>query len=57
VNNLRCEWLTNPRGLDRAFAGDVTERKTRLAARYFRKEFETPPKPLPKKPSPVLVIR
>lgn len=40
------DWQAQWTGLDRTFAGDVTEKKTRLAARYFRKEFETPQKPV-----------
>jgi hypothetical protein len=39
------DWQARWTGLDRAFAGDVTEGETRLAARYFRKEFESPQKP------------
>jgi alpha-L-rhamnosidase len=41
-----ADWQAKWIGLDRAFAGDVLEGKTRLAARYFRKEFETPQKPV-----------
>ncbi|MDR2449653.1 MAG: glycoside hydrolase family 78 protein [Prevotellaceae bacterium] len=41
-----ADWQAQWTGLDRAFAGDVLEKKTRLAARYFRKEFETPQKPV-----------
>ncbi|MDR1667370.1 MAG: family 78 glycoside hydrolase catalytic domain, partial [Bacteroidales bacterium] len=41
-----ADWQARWTGLDRTFAGDVTEGKTRLAARYFRKEFETPQKPV-----------
>lgn len=36
------EWSAVWIGLDRIFDGDRTEGDTRLAARYFRKEFDTP---------------
>ncbi|MDR3184319.1 MAG: glycoside hydrolase family 78 protein [Prevotellaceae bacterium] len=41
-----ADWQARWTGLDRAFPGDMLEGKTRLAARYFRKEFETPQKPV-----------
>jgi alpha-L-rhamnosidase len=41
-----ADWQAQWTGLDRAFDGDVLQAKTRLAARYFRKEFETPQKPV-----------
>ncbi|MDR1666909.1 MAG: glycoside hydrolase family 78 protein [Bacteroidales bacterium] len=40
------DWQATWTGLDRSFDGDVPEGKTRLAARYFRKEFEAAQKPL-----------
>ena len=41
-----ADWQAQWTGLDRAFAGDVLKGKTRLSARYFRKEFDTPQKPV-----------
>jgi len=35
------DWQAKWTGLDRSFPGDVLKGKTRLAARYFRKEFKT----------------
>lgn len=35
------DWQAKWTGLDKSFDGDVLVGKTRLAARYFRKEFET----------------
>ena len=35
------DWQAKWTGLDRSFTGDVLKGKTRLAARYFRKEFNT----------------
>jgi alpha-L-rhamnosidase len=40
------DWKAQWTGLDRMFAADALEGKTRLATRYFRKEFETPQKPV-----------
>jgi alpha-L-rhamnosidase len=40
------DWQAHWTGLDRTFPGEVTEGKTRLSARYLRKEFETPQKPV-----------
>jgi alpha-L-rhamnosidase len=40
------DWQAQWTGLDRAFAGEVTEGKTRLAARYLRKEFDASQKPV-----------
>lgn len=39
------DWQAKWTGLDKSFRGDVLEGKTRLAARYFRKEFEAGQKP------------
>ena len=36
TNDWKAKWI----GLDKSFAGDVLKGKTRLAARYFRKEFQ-----------------
>ena len=41
-----ADWQAQWTGLDKSFAGDVLKGKTRLAARYFRKEFETVQKPV-----------
>ncbi|MDR1813434.1 MAG: glycoside hydrolase family 78 protein [Tannerella sp.] len=35
------DWQASWTGLDRTFEGDVSQGKTRISARYFRKEFET----------------
>lgn len=37
----RDDWQAKWTGLDKSFPGDVLKEKTRLAARYFRKEFQT----------------
>ena len=36
----QSDWKAQWTGLDKSFPGDVTEGKTRLSARYFRKEFD-----------------
>jgi alpha-L-rhamnosidase len=40
------DWQVKWTGLDKSFDGDMLEGKTRLAARYFRKEFEVSQKPV-----------
>ncbi|GHT69380.1 alpha-rhamnosidase [Bacteroidia bacterium] len=40
------DWKAQWTGLDKSFAGDVTEGKTRLSARYFRKEFDAAQQPV-----------
>jgi alpha-L-rhamnosidase len=40
------DWQAHWTGLDKSFKGDVLENKTRLAARYFRKEFYAAQKPV-----------
>ena len=35
-NDWKAQWI----GLDKSFPGDILKEKTRLAARYFRKEFQ-----------------
>lgn len=42
------DWKATWTGLDKSFKNDVTEDKTRLAARYLRKEFTTEDKPVAK---------
>ncbi|MDR2496201.1 MAG: glycoside hydrolase family 78 protein [Tannerellaceae bacterium] len=42
------EWKAQWTGLDASYPGDVLEGKTRLAARYFRKEFKVEPKRIEK---------
>jgi len=42
-----ADWQAKWTGLDKSFKGDVVDQSnTRLAARYFRKEFEAPQKPV-----------
>jgi len=40
------EWQAKWTGLDKSFPNDVLEAKSRLAARYFRKEFDVTQKPV-----------
>jgi alpha-L-rhamnosidase len=40
------DWQAQWTGLDKSFAGDVTTGKTRLSARYFRKEFDAAQQPV-----------
>jgi alpha-L-rhamnosidase len=40
------DWKAQWTGLDKSFKDDVLEKNTRLAARYFRKEFDVPQKPV-----------
>jgi alpha-L-rhamnosidase len=40
------DWQAKWTGLDKSFSGDVLEGNTRLAARYFRKEFDAAQKPV-----------
>ena len=44
----QSDWNARWTGLDKSFPGDKLEGKTRLAARYFRKEFKTDQKDIAK---------
>ena len=41
-----ADWQAKWTGLDKSFKGDELEKRTRLSARYFRKEFDASQKPV-----------